>query len=66
MITIQEMSEKYKRQLEPHLEAIIGKLMKKGMDANAFISQEVKGALWAICTHSSEQRIVPLLLNFAN
>ena len=45
MITITELIQSLKRHLDADLEAIIGKLIKKGIDSNTFISNEVRGAL---------------------
>jgi len=49
MITITEMGNSLKRHLDPVVDIIIAKLMKKGMDANSFISEEVRKAFISIC-----------------
>ncbi len=38
MISVQEMSQKLRHLMDPDLEIIFTKLIKKGMDANSFIS----------------------------
>lgn len=36
------------------------------MDSNAFISEEVKKSLIAICRNSSDNKVIPALMPFAN
>ena len=56
------MSEKLKTKIDPEVELIFTKLMKKGMDSNIFISDEVKKALETLCQNCSDSKIVPLLI----
>lgn len=65
MMTLTEMCQELKKQLDPELETILSKLIKKGADTNTFISEEVKKALIAICQNCSEGRIISVLLNLS-
>ena len=62
VITLNEMSNKMKRVLDTDLDLIFNKLIKKTLDANSFISDEVKKALVSVCSNSSETRISALLI----
>lgn len=42
-----------KRGLDSELEMIINKLIKKSLDANSFISEEVKKVLVTICSNGN-------------
>lgn len=42
---------------------MFSKLIKKTLDANSFISEEVKRALISVASNSSENKIVTLLLS---
>jgi len=52
--------------MDSELEAIINKLMKKGLDTNSFISEEVKKCLISICYSCTDNRIVQILLTHSN
>lgn len=45
MLTLTEFVNQLKKQLDPVLENIVTRLMKKSMDTNSFISKEVKECL---------------------
>lgn len=66
MLTLSEMLNKLKKQLDPEIENIINKLMKKGLDANSFIAKEVKECLASICANSSDNKVVNCLFSHAN
>ena len=63
VITLNELSNKMKRMLDSDLDAIFTKLIKKTLDANSFISEEVRKTLISICSNCNENRVVPLLIN---
>lgn len=63
MMTLTEMCQELKKQLDPELESIISKLIKKGSDTNVFIAEEVKKGLVAVCQNCSEARIISVLIN---
>ncbi|KAL4509150.1 hypothetical protein ABPG72_018081 [Tetrahymena utriculariae] len=58
MMTISEMAYKLKKHVEIQIDGTFAKLMKKGMDANVFILEEVKKALISLCTNCSPQKIL--------
>ena len=62
MITIKEMGNQLKRALDPELDIIFAKLMKKGTDANSFISEEVKKSFISVCRNCSESKLVPIII----
>lgn len=66
MLTTIELAEKMKKFLDPETEHFLSRLHKKGMDANAFISEEVRKGLTAICTNCSENKTIPILITMAN
>ncbi len=53
VLTLNEMSNKLRRVLDTELDMIFNKLIKKTLDANSFISEEVKKALVSICSNSN-------------
>lgn len=63
MITISELSKGLKKLLDPEVDQILSKLFKKGLDANSFISEEVRKTFQNVCFYLSEQKIVNHLLN---
>ncbi len=56
------MSNKVKKLLDTELDLIFSKLIKKTLDANSFISEEVKKSLVSVCSNSNESRITNLLI----
>lgn len=66
LITLTDMCTIFKKQLDPEAEMIIAKLIKKGSDANKFISEEVKQAFIAVSQNCSETKTVPTLLSISN
>lgn len=48
------MSDRLKKGLDSECDGVLGKLLKKGCDANSFITEEVKNALVAFTMNSSE------------
>lgn len=63
MMTISEMGWKMKRLIEVELEGSFSKLVKKGMDANAFILDEVKSALASLSSNCTPVKIINLCLS---
>lgn len=53
-----------KKGLDSELDMIFNKLMRKTLDTNSFISEEVKKALISVSSNSNESKVVTLLLNF--
>ena len=66
LITLTEMCIALKRQLDAEAEMIIAKLIKKGSDANSFISEEVRKAFVAVSQNCSETKIIPILVSILN
>ena len=66
MLATTELVEKLKKQLDSEADVLLAKLMKKGMDSNAFIAEEVKKGLIAVSINCSEGKIVPILLSMNN
>lgn len=66
MLTTIELAEKMKKFLDPETEHFLGRLLKKGLDANAFITEEVRKGLTAICKNCSENKTIPILITMAN
>ena len=63
MLTTTELLEKLKKYLDSEADMLFSRLMKKGLDASAFIIDEVKRGLIAISSNCSENKIIPLLLS---
>lgn len=66
LITLNEMSQVLKRSLDSEAEPIILKLIKKGNDANSFISEEVKKTIAAVAANCSDTKIIPILVGINN
>lgn len=49
--------------LDPDLDAIFSKLIKKTLDTNSFLSEEVRKALISTCSSCNEARVITLLMN---
>ena len=63
MITLHDLSNKVKKMLDSDLDSIFSKLLKKSLDANSFISEEVRRAMISVCSNCNENRVVTLLAN---
>lgn len=63
MITLAEMCESLKRNMDPYLEHIFLKLFRKGLDTNSFINDEVKKCLTSLCSYCTQVKVVPVILN---
>ena len=63
VITLHDLSNKVKKNLDTELDSIFSKLLKKTLDANSFISEEVRRALVSVCSNCNETRVVTLLHN---
>jgi hypothetical protein len=66
LITLTEIACSFKKQLDIESDNLMIKLLKKGNDANIFISEEVKRALISVCQNCSDTKIVPSLLTLSN
>ena len=53
VMTLNDLSNCVKRTLDTDLDLVFNKLIKKTLDANSFISEEVKKALVSICSNSN-------------
>lgn len=51
VVVINELAFKVKKQLDSEFDLIFSKLIKKSLDTNSFISEEVKKALISICSN---------------
>ena len=49
--------------IDPELDSIFTKLIKKTLDTNSFISEEVRKTLISICSNCNENRVITLLIN---
>lgn len=58
VIVINELSCKLKRTLDPLFDLIFSKLIKKALDANSFISEEVKKSLISLCSNCNEAKVL--------
>lgn len=65
MLALTEICQELKKAVDPEVDQIILKLLKKGMDANAFISKEVRECLQQVCLNCSDCKILPVLLQQA-
>ena len=63
VVMINQLYTQLKRQLDSDLDLIFSKLIKKTLDTNSFISQEVKKALLAVCSNAHDVKVVNLLTN---
>lgn len=50
--------------IDSELDGIFSRLMRKTLDANSFISEEVKKTLIAVSTNCSEGKVISLLYNY--
>lgn len=51
VVTLNEMAAKIKRGLDTEIDLIFNKLIKKSLDSNSFISEEVKKVLVTLCSN---------------
>jgi hypothetical protein len=63
VITLNDLSNKMKKGLDTELDSIFTKLLKKTLDTNSFISEEVRRALISICSNGNESKVLNLLMN---
>ena len=61
VIVSNELSTKLKRALDPYFDLIFSKLIKKALDTNSFISEEVKKALISLCSNCNENKVMTSL-----
>lgn len=60
LITLNEMSEQFRRELDAVLEGAMQKLIRKAIDSNQFISEEVKKVTISLFVNCSESRCMLL------
>jgi hypothetical protein len=60
---LNELSGRVKKSLDSEFDLIFSKLIKKSLDANSFISEEVKRALITICSNCNETKVLTMLNN---
>lgn len=51
VVTLNDLALKVKKGLDSELDLIFNKLIKKSLDANSFISEEVKKVLVTVCSN---------------
>lgn len=61
MIALGELTAKARRALDPDIEAITDRLLRKVADANTFISEEARRALITLATHLSENKVLQVV-----
>ena len=64
MIAMMEMLFSMKKMLDPEVENLLTRLIKKSMDTNNFISEEVRKCTASLCLNCSDSKILPTLLSF--
>ena len=63
MLTIGEMSLSIKKLIEVEIETIFLRILKKSLDTNAFIAEEVKKTLSNLVKNCSDIKIMPLIVS---
>jgi hypothetical protein len=63
MMTLAEMCEAFKKQMDPFLESIFVKLIRKGQDTNTFIVEEVNKCIKSLCRYCSSQKICSIVIS---
>lgn len=63
LVVLNELSGKVRKQLDSEFDLIFSKLIKKSLDTNSFISEEVKRALITICSNCNEGKVLTMLTN---
>jgi hypothetical protein len=63
MITLAEMCEAFKKSMDPFLEPIFIKLIKKAQDTNSFIIEEVNKCIKSLCSYCTNSKIVNIIIN---
>lgn len=66
MLTASEMVERLKKSLDNESELLLTKLIKKGLDSNAFMAEEVKKTLINVTISCSESKIIPALVTMSS
>jgi hypothetical protein len=61
VMAVNELSSILKRSLDPYFDLMFSKLIKKALDTNSFISEEVKKALISICSNCNEAKVMSSL-----
>lgn len=64
MITLGECAEVLKNALDAELDNIFSRLMRKTLDTNSFISEEVKKTMTLVSTNCSESKVLSILINY--
>lgn len=63
MITLAEMCQALKKAMDPFLESIFVKLLKKAQDTNSFIVEEVNKCIKSLCRYCSNVKISSIITN---
>lgn len=63
MITLAEMCEALKKSMDPFLEYIFVKLIKKAQDTNSFIIEEVNKCIKSLCCYCTSSKISGIIIN---
>lgn len=63
LMTLNEISWAFRRELDIHIESAMTKLLKKSIDSNSFISDEVRRVMITIATNCSEIKVIAFLAN---
>lgn len=58
VIVLNELVSTMKRNFDSSFDLVFSKLIKKALDANSFISEEVKKALTCICSNCNETKVL--------
>ena len=66
LITLNEMSQVLKKQLDAEADTVLLRLIKKGNDSNNFIADEVKKTITAIAQNCSDIKMIPCLASLTN
>lgn len=66
LIVLGELSSQSSHVVEPELEHILSTVLRRSADTNAFISEEAEKALILACTHCSENKVIPFLIQQAS
>ena len=64
MIALGDLIKTLQTEMNQCLDLIINKIMKKGMEKNNFLLQEVSNVLIQTSTYCSEHKLLPFLFNF--
>lgn len=64
MIALGEITVKLRRALDPEIETITERLLRRVADANTFISEEARKALMCLSINLSENKVLQVVQQF--